>query len=161
MVRVWDSGTQSARVIPVSDLPAGYMQVRIQGLEGVFWVDAESLKPGALVREALPPQLHTRVLLAGAALAGALPMPHADWEQSFLRDADPETEITIWERIAAVFIQATAGRVMPDEKRRAICSLLVSFSTVGMPATTERGFGPHIDPDEFAAIVQSYRALGG
>jgi hypothetical protein len=70
----------------------------------ISWVNPADLREGPLQREALSPPQLARARSVYAALGRHLG-PFEKFELGFLRDAQPDSEIAIWEVIAGAFQQ--------------------------------------------------------
>lgn len=100
-MRFYDFETKSVREISESDLRPGMMQVQVQGVPGIVWIDSAHLKKGPIQREGLPEALRARIRRLHVELEEFEWKSLDDWEDEFVRDLDPESEVAIWERISA------------------------------------------------------------
>jgi hypothetical protein len=155
-VRLFDYETQQVRLIPASELAEGWMKVRIQGLDGEYWVDASKTKPSPIRHANLSPDAKARVVTLLAQFGEAFPLPVGEWEQGFLHDAHPENEIAIWEKIAAVYERVVDGRKLRVEKRRAIVLALTVFSCNGASNPTTTFSNPLLTLREVQTLAKEY-----
>jgi hypothetical protein len=56
-------------------------------------------------------------------------------EVAFMRDANPEREVAVWEKI--VVAMARASRAMPDVDKNTIFKTLLSYSMGALPAAQQ------------------------
>src|SRR5688500_14338061 len=80
-------------------------------------IDPASLQLGPIRHTQLPEDLVTRVRAFEPVFADVYPNTHEKWIEGFQRDLHPESEIAIWEHIAAALTQFTVGRDLPLETR--------------------------------------------
>jgi len=89
-------------------------------------VDPSSIQPGPIRHERLDDALVARVRAFEPVLADIYPMSHEKWLEGFQRDLNPESEIAIWESIAAAWQRLPSlGSLAPDERKEAFGILLV------------------------------------
>ncbi len=93
---------------------------------GAMLVDHSSIEPGPIRHERLDDALVARVRAFEPVLADIYPMSHEEWLEGFQRDLNPESEIAIWEGIAAAWQRLPSlGALTTDERKEAFGVLLV------------------------------------
>ncbi len=97
--------------------PKGY--IRIQDQHGNrFWISPAQIQPGPLRRSELTPEQVARIARFKGALAEQDPTTLDQACENFMRDADPDKEIGIFERIAATYAAEVASRNQPSAAER-------------------------------------------
>lgn len=108
--------------------PVGWILAREQTTGKDYWIDPKSLSPSAPQSELSDAQI-IRIEEIATALSEQDHSSVEQWCDNMRRDADPESEIRVWEEIASVYLQEIAER--PDagpEERHLIYGVLVSAS---------------------------------
>jgi hypothetical protein len=89
------------------------------------WVDPASLKPGPVRRQGLSPKQMDRIYRLRDTLAEVEHSPIEKWVDNFKRDADPDKELAIWERIAAGYTRYCSKRMLSTEAKKDVFQLLL------------------------------------
>ena len=87
--------------------------------------------PEPTKKATLPAPLHGRLVGIYYRLNDVCPDEFDVWEGNFLKDAHPEREIRIWERMADAFEVAVDGQDWPLSKKKAVFAYV--FSCVSCP----------------------------
>ncbi len=99
-------------------------------------VDPGSIQPGPIRHERLDDALVARVRAFEPVLADIYFMSHEKWLEGFQRDLNPESEIAIWESIAAAWQRLPSlGTLTPDERKEAFGLLLVRSGSDDVDST--------------------------
>src|SRR4051812_46034993 len=69
----------------------------------VKWVDPKTIQPGPIRHEALTENQLARIRALHATFAEVDPNPLEKWIDDFKRDADPDRELAVWERMARAY----------------------------------------------------------
>src|SRR4051812_42205186 len=94
------------------------IQVQIQDLDGVHWVDARELHPGERRAESFPEEIRDLFRDLKFKLDDVYPMSIEGWEDGFLRDAHPEKEIALWLHVADIYSRFTSeGNLSLEQKK--------------------------------------------
>lgn len=103
---------------------------------GTTMVDPSSIQPGPIRHERLDDALIARVRAFEPVLADIYSMSHEKWLEGFQRDLNPESEIAIWESIAAAWQRLPSlGTLTPDERKEAFGILLVRSGSDDVDST--------------------------
>jgi hypothetical protein len=103
---------------------------------GTSIVDPSSIQPGPIQHERLDDALIARIRAFEPVLADIYPMSHEKWLEGFQRDLNPESEIAIWESIAAAWQRLPSlGTLTPDERKEAFGVLLVRSGSDNVEST--------------------------
>lgn len=117
-VRVYDMKTRKVTEVPASQLTSNMVQAQIQGIDGVYWVDARDLNPGERRAESFPEEIRDLFRDLKFKLDEVYPMSVEQWEDGFLRDTHPEQEIALWLHVADIYSRFTSeGNLSLRQKR--------------------------------------------
>jgi hypothetical protein len=89
------------------------------------WVDPASLKPGQIRHERLSSGQMERIHKLRDTLAEVHHSPLEKWIDDFKRDADPDKELAVWERIADGYLRYCSRRVLSVEAKKDVFQLLL------------------------------------
>jgi len=101
-------------------------KLKSKGTPGI--ADPKDLKPGPIRHKSLPESFLIRAKLVQRTLADVLPMSLDETINNFRRDFHPWEELVYWERMAAAYLDLTAGQNFSLEKRNEVLSALFAFS---------------------------------
>lgn len=114
----------SPEVIP----SVGWILVREQTTGKDYWIDPKSLSPSAPQSELSDAQI-IRIGEIATALSEHDHSTVDQWSDNMRRDADPESEIRVWEEVTSVYIKEIKDRQQTTpEERQLIYGVLVSAS---------------------------------
>jgi hypothetical protein len=102
-------------------------------------VNVDAIKPGRVRHPTLPEPLLRRIRVVHERIRGVYDLTLEQFEVAFMRDADAEGEVALWERIAAAFDKASLE--LPDLDGRMVLRTLLAHS---MDALTSQ---EQADPD--------------
>jgi hypothetical protein len=106
-------------------------------------VEADDIKPGPIRHATLPDWFLIRSQLVSHVLGDSILSLH-DLIENFQRDADPEKELQIFERMAAAYLLLTAGRPVKPEIRQDLVGDLLTVSM--LPASDVNTFDAKLRP---------------
>src|SRR5215510_9574327 len=89
------------------------------------WVDPASLKPGPIKHQGLSPKQMERIYKLRDTLAEVEHSPIEKWVDNFKRDANPDKELAIWERIADSYTRYCSKRLLSIEAKKDVFQLLL------------------------------------
>ena len=89
------------------------------------WVDPASLKPGPPGRQGLSPKQMERIYKLRDSLAEVEHSPIEKWVDNFKRDANPDKELAVWERIADGYTRYCSKRPLSIEAKEDVFQLLL------------------------------------
>ncbi|MDP6526732.1 MAG: hypothetical protein QGH15_21225 [Kiritimatiellia bacterium] len=99
-------------------------------------VDIDSLKQGRIQNSSLPEPLLLRIRTVHAYIRDVYDITLEQFEVGFMRDVDPEVEVAVWERIAAILNKATYK--VPELDRKAAFRTVLNYS-MGALTDEEQG----------------------
>jgi hypothetical protein len=130
MVRFYDFETRRVVQIPASELRAGTVQAKVQGIEGLVWILPDQLKPGDVKHPEFDESIREYIRQIQTAFAEQRPLSFEEWEDGFRRDGHPAREIAIWSHAADIYT-AFAATEPSAERRRDIYRCIVACLTSG------------------------------
>jgi len=115
------------------------------------WVNAADLRPGPIQHEGLSEDQIQRAKAVFAALQPYMPRSFEQLELNFLRDAEPESEIRVWENIAYAFLRYKQkhGPLVDAEEASLFKTILLMSMCGPKPAHM-----PQAQWDELVAIYE-------
>jgi hypothetical protein len=125
-VRVYNPTTKTVTELPASQLTPNLIQAQVEGLNGVYWVDARELKMGERQAESFPEEVRNYLREIKSKLDEVYPMSLEEWEDGFLRDAHPEQEIALWLHVADLYSRFTSERDFSSEQKKEYFRVLVT-----------------------------------
>lgn len=127
MVKYHDLDTQKTVEIPSDELSSTSIGANVQGV-GNVWIDGDRIKLSPRRHSRLPEELRATIRQIAGILADVYPQPIEQWEDGFLRDAQPETEVAVWRHIATVFQAFTNGKRLPLDQRKEFLRVFLGCS---------------------------------
>jgi hypothetical protein len=97
------------------------------------YIDPRKLVPGPIRHESLPPKVLETVEAVYDVIGQHLGMTLEQFEISFMRDANPESEVAIWASITAAWLayheKFLNEETLPDAEEKKLLAALISIST--------------------------------
>ena len=95
-------------------------------------MNPDDIRPGPIRRAQLSPELLLRIQTVRTAVADVCPLSETEWSDALQRDANPERELSWWERVAGCYVTLIAARTFsPDQKQAAFNVIFGLFSGFG------------------------------
>lgn len=101
------------------------MRISYEGKE--YWADSAQLKQNEYQHERFEGEVKARIQLIMEKLSEVYPLTCEEWEDGFRRDQNPLNEISIWERIVAVY-QSYSKDANELSMKKEIYSIVVTCS---------------------------------
>jgi hypothetical protein len=124
-VDVYDFATRSVHRIPARELAPNMVQVQLEGVPGVVWVDARELNANSYQHPPFTEEIRDILRQIMASIGEVYPLSLEQWEDGFRRDANPEQEIALWLHVAEVYRRLTAGADLSQEQKTDYFRVLV------------------------------------
>jgi hypothetical protein len=86
--------------------------------ESIKTIETAKILPGPIQHETLPQKLVNRILINTYVLQEVFPQTLEEALDSFRRDANPQTEVQVWELIAACYVRTLQGKPGIDERKK-------------------------------------------
>ena len=116
-VNYYDVKTQSITKIPESELTPGMVRVRIEGHDGIVWVDGSQIENSEFQHGPFVGKLKNDILEIQDKLSEVYPHDYNFWEDGFRRDQNPESEINIWLNIAKLYEKHSLKEIHLERKQ--------------------------------------------
>jgi hypothetical protein len=91
----------------------------------VEWVNTNQLKPGPIRREELSDLQIERIKKIQATFAEVDDTPLDEWMDGFKRDANPDQEIAVWERMARAYSRYIGEKSLSLEAKQDVLQVLL------------------------------------
>lgn len=117
IVKVYNPTTKTITEMSASQLTPNMIQARLEGSEEVNWIDAGELKMGERRRESFSEDVRDLIKEIKIKLNEVYPMSIEKWEDGFLRDLNPEPEITLWLHVANIYNEQTSNQNLSLEQK--------------------------------------------
>jgi hypothetical protein len=95
-------------------------------------IDPSEVQPGRIRHESLPPELLERIEAVHKVVGPYLGTTLEQFEITFMRDSDPESEVTVWCSIVAAWVayhEKHLDEQLPDENEKNLLAALIAIST--------------------------------
>jgi hypothetical protein len=116
-------------------------------------IDPNNLRPGPIRHEQLPLSLVARINHLRLTLKEVYPQPMETWLDGFQRDANPESEVRWWERIARCYQSYTDTKILNAEQKRAAFSILFQVAMGLQPKEAEAATLPDGALEEIVTML--------
>ncbi|MEW6732138.1 MAG: hypothetical protein AB1489_12490 [Acidobacteriota bacterium] len=130
LVKVYDFDTQKIYIIPASQLGPGMMQVQMNGIEGLVWVDSAKINLNSYQHPPFSGERLEKIKKIKSFLDEVYNLSLEEWEDGFRRDRTPDREIGIWLKIGT-FYQNWVKKVCysMDQKRELLQIILMATTS--------------------------------
>jgi hypothetical protein len=142
----------------VAMIAAGVVLLRQTRAPGTMSVRTADIQPGPLRHATLSAELDERIRHFEPIFAEVYPRSHEEWLDGFKRDQNPESEVAIWEAIAAAFQKFTEKHTLTKEARQEAFALLLVRSGSDEQTTLSGVKLRHLSPAEASELVKLYSA---
>ncbi|HEX9047950.1 MAG TPA: hypothetical protein VF988_13080 [Verrucomicrobiae bacterium] len=116
------------------------------------------LQPGPIQHESLPDTLVARIRKLEPVFAEVYPQTHEQWLDGFQRDADPESEVAIWESMAAAYQNFTQTKHLSLDAKREAFGLLLVRSAASEQQTLAGAKFEHLSHADAEQLLHLYSA---
>jgi hypothetical protein len=131
-VRVFDFATKKVTTVPASELAPGMARMKIEGLEGEYFVEAGQIDDeGEIKHPPFSEEVRDYFRSFAATFADVYPGTVEEWEDGFRRDTHPAKEIAVWSVIERHFKHFTEGRWLSVEQKDDIFKVILACSVNG------------------------------
>lgn len=128
----YDAARNKATIIeiPPADLASDMVAVRIQGLEGQYWVKSSSIRRGGpSVNLRFCAQETDAIRNIQYALREVVALTFDQWVEDFGKDAYPSREIETWVRVSWTFTRIVGDPTIPLPAKRDVLRVLLACTT--------------------------------
>jgi hypothetical protein len=132
-VRVFDFATKKVTTIPTCELAPGMVSMKIEGMEGEYFVDAGAaqLVKGEIIHPPFSEEVRDYFRSFAATFADVHPMTVEEWEDGFRRDLHADREIALWRVMEDYYKHFTEGRWLSVEQKTDIFKVILACSLNG------------------------------
>ena len=155
--QIYDPETGRVTMIPVRELSDAMIAIRIEGIDGVVYVDQSfiQLEKGPVQHETLAEDLVERIESLAETLDEVLPGTAAEWIDDFRRDEHPESELSVWERIAERYLHHI-DPADPLERKQDVLKVLLNCANNSPQVAALTAECSTLDRDEIHAICEAW-----
>ena len=129
---------------------------KINGRDGIVWIDATELKQSEYRQSPFSGERRDSVVRLVDAFPDVYEKTYEFWEDGFRRDANPDSEISVWMHIADIYESYSVNQ--PREYRDELFSLVVTCSNADRERIRSVFKRDLISEDEFNRITSDYYA---
>jgi len=123
------------------------------------YIDPDQLRPGPIRQETLPDDMLELIRSVYEVVGPYLNTTLEQFEISFMRDADPSSEVVVWCSITAAWSdyheKHLDGELLADEDEKKLLAALIAIST-GVTDVGDLG----VAPDVGQKLLDCYDGLG-
>ena len=135
--RVYDFKTKKITTIPNKELAPGMIEANVIGV-GLVWIDSKDCTSSDEFRhQSFSADVRSQIEGIKSALDEVHPKPLQNWEDGFRRDSNPEIEIKVWERIAAVYQRCIQDESLTPKQRMDYFNVISTCSISSRNAVLE------------------------
>jgi hypothetical protein len=125
-VRVYDFDTKKLVTIPATELAPGMIRAHVEGIEGEVFIDASKLQNSPVRHDPFDEGTRRVLQVLYNTIHEVYNVTPQKWEEGFLRDTDPASEIRLWFKIAACYRHFTNGRGLLPEQKMDIFKVIIA-----------------------------------
>jgi hypothetical protein len=160
MVQVYDRITEQVKTIPASELAPGMLRWSMVGIEGDVWIDAITDMSGGPIQHPPFGEKLRKIMCRFREICGDVyPLTAEEWEDRFRREMDHEEEIGLWLRAEQSYLHFTHGRVLTDDQKWDIFSVLRGTVNYGEGYVLSTGRYPTLRRKRVPEIVAYFHGL--
>jgi hypothetical protein len=145
-------------LLPVAcERPPTALPTAKAGGEGrVKWVDPKTIQPGPIRRDSLTDEQMARIRALQATFVEVDRQTVDQWVDNFKRDADPDKELRIWERMSKAFRAYCDGRKLSPEAKKDVFSVVLLRSMASEPEVLKHVKLKTLSRDDAIAVMKGY-----
>ena len=153
--QIYNPETGQVTAIPVRELSDAMIAIRIEGIEGVVYVDQSvvQFEKGPIRHETLPQEIVDRIVALAVVLGEVLPGSGDEWVDDFRRDENPEAELAVWERIAERYLHCI-DPADPLERKQDVLKVLLACANNSPQVAALTAQSEILDRDEIQSICE-------
>lgn len=122
----------------------------------VEWIDPKTIQPGPIRRDALSDEQMARIRSLQATFAEVDGQTVEKWVDDFKRDADPDQELEVWERMAKAYRAYCDGRKLSPEAKKDVYRVVLLRSMAPEKDVLERGKLKELSREEAIAVMKGF-----
>lgn len=119
--------------MPQEELAPGYVKASIQGLDGVYFVNAAKAKPGTKYKHPVFSDELKRIMrYLVNVFSDVHPLTAQEWEEGFRKDTNMDKEIFLWLQMAEVYQHFTARRTISLDANKDYLAIILTLFNSGL-----------------------------
>jgi hypothetical protein len=122
----------------------------------VEWVDIKTIQPGPVRWDALSDEQMARIRSLQATFAEVDGQTVEKWVDDFKRDADPDKELRVWERMAKAYRAYCDGRKLSTEAKKDVYRVVLLRSMASEQDVLERAELKELSREDARAVMKSF-----
>lgn len=122
----------------------------------IEWVDPMTIQPGPIRRDALSHEQMARIRALQAVFVEIDKQTVEQWVDNFKRDADPDAELRIWERIAKAYRTYCDGRQLSAVAKKDVYRVALLCSMASQKDVLERIKLDELSRDDAIAVMKDF-----
>lgn len=122
----------------------------------VEWVDPKTIQPGPIRRDALSDEQMARIRALQAVFVEVDGQTVEQWVDSFKRDADPDKELRVWERMAKAYRAYCDGKQLSPAAKKDVYRVVLLRSMASEQDVLERVKLNELTRDDAIAVMKGY-----
>lgn len=122
----------------------------------VEWVDPKTIQPGPVRREALSDEQMARIRALRAAFVEVDGQTLEQWCDNFKRDADPDKELEIWERMAKAYRAYCDGKQLSAAAKKDVYRIVLLRSMASEQDVLDRVKLNALSRDDAIAVMKGF-----
>jgi hypothetical protein len=122
----------------------------------VEWVDPKTIQPGPVRRDALSDEQMARIRSLRATFAEVDGQTVEQWVDNFKRDADPDQELRVWERMGKAYRAYCDGRRLSTEAKKEVYRVVLLRSMASEQDVLERAKLKELSREDAIAVMKGF-----
>ncbi|HEX8564649.1 MAG TPA: hypothetical protein VF648_03200 [Pyrinomonadaceae bacterium] len=124
-VQFFDLDTKKVSQIPLSKLTLNMMRAKIEGMPGIYWIDASKVELDEhKYHQSFSEEIREQIRQIMLKLKEVHSLSFDEWEDGFLKDKNAEGEISLWLHTADVYSRFTTKRPLSLEQKNDVFEVL-------------------------------------
>jgi len=152
-IQFYDFETKTVNEMPEDELAPGCIKVRIQGMEGEYFVSAETLKQSAMRHAPFNPEMKEQMRYLENVFREVFPQSAEKWEEGFRRDTRPKEEIDLWLNLARHYQHHTQDSVLSLKAKKEYFSIILQFFNSGEQHVRQLTDLEEVSEDELQKVL--------
>jgi len=130
----------------VADVPEGHVE----------WVDPKLIQPGPIRRDTLSEEQMARIRTLQTTFVEVDGQTVEQWVDNFKRDADPDKELRVWERMSKAYQAYCVGRTLSADAKQDVYRVVLLRSMASEQDVIERVKLKELSRQDAIAVMKGY-----
>jgi len=136
--------------------PHGHPKAKPNDGERVEWIDPKTIQPGPIRRETLSDDQMARIRTLQSIFVEVDGQTVDQWVDDFKRDADPEKELQVWERMAKAYRAYCNGKQLSATIKKDVYRVVLLRSMASEQEVLERVKLTELSRDAAIAVMKDF-----